>query len=104
MQKEAIEAGAAMVGGTELIKRIQSGEILPSDFKYVVAHANIGPELAALKGLLKTKYPTQRSSRLTTQSIGETIQKFREGIFYESIKDENQENYAVINTSIGTVI
>lgn len=51
-QKEATDAGATLVGGPELIKDVQSGELSLSHFNYIIAHPNILPELVAIRGKL----------------------------------------------------
>lgn len=60
------------------------------------------PELISLRGLLKKKFPDPKSETLGL-NLGEMVKKCLTGINYRAIKDENQENYASINTCIGTV-
>lgn len=51
--QEASLAGAKLVGGPELIKDIQSGDLQLNEYEYVVAHPNILPELVAVRGMVK---------------------------------------------------
>ena len=99
---EAKEAGATVVGGVELIKGITNGEVLLSDFPYVIAHPNILAELVALRGLMKRKFPSPRSETLGP-NLGEMIAKFANGISYSAVKDEYQQDFGLISTCIGTL-
>jgi hypothetical protein len=42
----------------------QSGELSLKDFHFVVAHPDILPELVSVRGLLKRKFPSQKSGTL----------------------------------------
>lgn len=97
-----MEAGAALAGGTDLIKLIQKGEYNLRDYPYVVATGNIMPELISLRGLLKKKFPDPRSGTLGLD-IAELVKKHMTGILFRAVRDEYQENYGSIKTSIGTV-
>ncbi|XP_016987090.1 50S ribosomal protein L1 [Drosophila rhopaloa] len=99
---EAREAGASLVGGVELIKDITSGELLLSDYQYVIAHPNILAELVALRGLMKRKFPNPKSETLGT-NLGEMIVKFSSGISYSAAKDEYQQNFGLITARVGTL-
>ncbi|XP_067617324.1 large ribosomal subunit protein uL1 [Eurosta solidaginis] len=99
---EAREAGATLVGGIELIKDISNGELLLSDYQYILAHPNILPELVALRGLMKRKFPNPRSETLGT-NLTEMIHRFSNGISYSATKDEHQQDFGLISTCIGTL-
>ncbi|XP_011194282.1 39S ribosomal protein L1, mitochondrial [Zeugodacus cucurbitae] len=99
---EAREAGATLVGGIELIKDITNGELLLTDYQFVIAHPNILPELVALRGLMKRKFPNPRSETLGT-NLAEMIERFSNGISYTATKDEHQQDFGLITTSIGTL-
>lgn len=56
--KEASDAGATLVGGAELIKEIQNGDLQMSEYPFVLAQPNILPNLVVIRGLLKkSKFP-----------------------------------------------
>uniref|UniRef100_A0A6M2DR53 Putative 50s ribosomal protein l1 n=1 Tax=Xenopsylla cheopis TaxID=163159 RepID=A0A6M2DR53_XENCH len=99
-QKEATDAGATLVGGPELIKDVQSGELSLSHFNYIIAHPNILPELVAIRGLMKRKFPNVNSGNLGVE-VGELVRKFYTGIQYYAIRDEHQLNYGSIDTCVG---
>lgn len=99
---EARQAGATLVGGVELIKDIQNGDLLPHDYQFIIAHPNILPELVSLRGLLKRKFPNPRSETLGA-NLTELIKKFSDGVSYTATKDEHQQDYGIVKTSIGTL-
>ncbi|KAH8316020.1 hypothetical protein KR074_007630 [Drosophila pseudoananassae] len=99
---EARDAGASLVGGVELIKDITNGELLLSDYQYIIAHPNILPELVALRGLMKRKFPNPKSETLGV-NLAEMIIKFSNGISYSAAKDEYQQNFGLITASVGTL-
>lgn len=100
LQRSALEAGATVVGATELIKNIQSGELSLQDFRFVVAHPDILPELVSVRGLMKRKFPNQKSGTLGID-IGGIVSKFCTGIEYTARVDKNLKDFGWIFTSVG---
>lgn len=101
--RAASEAGAALVGGPDIIKDVQSGDLKLSDYQFVIAHPNIMPDMVAIRGLMKRKFPNPKSGTLGV-NLAEMVQQFSNGIQYHVQKDEHQQNYGVISTCIGTVV
>lgn len=101
-QKEATEAGAQLAGGVELIKSIQNGDVNLLDFQHIIAHPNILPELAPLRGLMKKKFPSPNHGTLSVDMAATTL-KFLNGISYSARKDEFEKDFGVAETVIGTV-
>lgn len=60
------------------------------------------PELIALRGLMKRKFPNPRSETLGTNLV-EMIKHFSNGISYTATKDEHQQDFGLISTSVGTL-
>lgn len=100
--REAREAGAALVGGVDVIGNIQSGDVKISDYQFVLAHPNIMPDMVAVRGLMKRKFPNPRSGTLGV-NLSEMVRQYLTGIQYNAVKDDYQQNYGKITTSIGTV-
>lgn len=98
----AQKAGATLVGGPELIKDIQNGDLLLTDYEHVIAHTNILPDLVPVRGLMKRKFPNPKNGTLGTE-LHELIQKFKNGIQYAATKDENQKNFGTISSAFGTL-
>lgn len=101
--KEATDAGATLVGGVELIKEIQNGDLQLSEYPFVLAHPNILPDLVVIRGLLKkSKFPNPRLGTLGT-NLAEMIERYSHGIQYSAERDENQKDYGTIRATIGTL-
>lgn len=98
--KAAQEAGAALVGGSDTIKAIQSGDLKLGDYQFVIAHPNIMPELVAVRGLLKRKFPNPKNGTLGANLV-EMVQQYLNGIQYATQRDEHQQNFGVIRTCVG---
>lgn len=98
----AQKAGATLVGGTELIKDIQNGDLLLTDYQHIIAHTNILPDLVAVRGLMKRKFPNPKNGTLGVD-LSELILKFKNGIQYSSIRDENQKDFGTVSTAFGTL-
>lgn len=102
MQKEARDLGATLAGGIELIKDIQTGALSMADYHYIVAHPNILPELVSLRGLMKRKFPNPKNGTLGPD-MSVMVHKFLHGITYSGIKDEHEQDFGTIDTTIGIV-
>lgn len=101
--KEASDAGATLVGGVELIKEIQNGDLQLSEYPFVLAHPNILPDLVVIRGLLKkNKFPNPRQGTLGV-NLAEMIEKYSHGIQYSAEKDEFQKDFGSIVACIGTL-
>ncbi|XP_019563891.3 large ribosomal subunit protein uL1 [Aedes albopictus] len=101
--KEATDAGATLVGGVELIKEIQNGDLQVSEYPYVLAHPNILPDLVVIRGLLKkNKFPNPRHGTLGVE-LADMVKRYLHGIQYSAEKDENQKNFGQIVASVGTL-
>lgn len=100
--KIAQDAGAALVGGPDLIKNIQSGDVKLTDYQFVIAHPNIMADMVAIRGLLKRKFPNPKNGTLGV-NLAAMIKQYMNGIQYAVTKDEHQQNFGVIRTCIGTL-
>lgn len=100
LQKSALEAGATVAGDTELIKNVQSGELSLHDFHFIVAHPDILPELVSVRGLMKRKFPNQKSGTLGTDIPG-MVSRFHGGIEYTAKVDQYLKDFGWIFTPFG---
>lgn len=100
--EEARAAGATMVGGAELVKEIQNGDLLVSDYQYVVAHPNVLPEMVPIRGLMKKKFPMPKNGTLGPD-LKSLVERFTNGIQYSGMKDENQSDFGLISAAFGTL-
>lgn len=99
---EAIQAGATAAGGSELVRSALKGNVRFADYQFILAHPDIMPELLALRGLLKKKFPSPKSETLGLD-IPALVSKFMSGIFISGKRDDSQENFGLCETSIGRV-
>jgi len=60
---KGLEAGATLVGGTDLIKSIQTGEVALRNVDYAIATKEILPDVAPIRGLLKQVFPNLRHGK-----------------------------------------
>ncbi|CAH1118839.1 unnamed protein product [Phaedon cochleariae] len=102
LQQEAANAGALLAGGVELIKQIQNGQINLQDFKFIIAHPEILPELVVLRGLMKRRFPNPKLGTLGVD-MKDMVEQFLHGINYSAIKDEYEKDFGAIETVIGTL-
>ncbi|CAH2040850.1 unnamed protein product, partial [Iphiclides podalirius] len=98
--KQALESGATTVGATEIVKKIQDGEIKLADYDFVIAHPNMVTDLVPIRGLMKRRFPNVRSGTLDPDICG-LIKKFAAGIQYRVVKDEQQENFGSTEVPVG---
>jgi large subunit ribosomal protein L1 len=98
----ARNAGATHVGGPELVKDIQNGDLQLADYQYVVAHPNVLPDLVPIRGLMKKKFPNPKNGSLGA-NLEELVTRFMNGIQYSAMKDEHQNDFGLISTIIGTL-
>ncbi|CAD5226680.1 unnamed protein product [Bursaphelenchus xylophilus] len=79
-QDEAIEAGAEVAVGLDMVKKIVKGQFRIDDYDFCVAHNNMaGPVLAPLRGLLKSRYPSKVNGAMG-EDLKELVEKFKKGV------------------------
>ena len=98
----AMENGATLVGGLDLIKNIQKGDVGLHEFKFIFSHPKILTEVAVLRGLMKKKFPNVKDGTLGVD-IKSMVDKFSNGIVYSANRDEFVKNFVDIHTKIGRV-
>lgn len=99
-KKDALEAGATLVGGTDIIRDVEKGNIMLPDFDFVVAHPSILPEMVSIKGLLKKKFPNPTAGTLGVD-VGGLVRKFKNGVQYSAVREERELDYGWIDTPFG---
>jgi len=100
--EEAIEAGADMAGGSDLIKSIQSGVVNPADYEYVVAHPLMITELTAIRGLIKKKFPNVKTKTLDID-VPSLVKKFKAGMRVSGAKTDLEPDYGWVEAPVGTL-
>ncbi|CAG5033679.1 unnamed protein product [Parnassius apollo] len=98
--KQALEAGATTAGASEIVKKIQDGELKLFDYDYIIAHPNMITELVPIRGLMKRRFPNIRNGTLDS-NLCDLVKKFAAGIQFRVTKDEQQENYGSVEVPVG---
>lgn len=101
-QEAARAAGAGMAGGVELIKDIQNGSIMLTDFQHFVAEPTILPELVSLRGLMKRKFPNPNAGTLD-DDVTMVVERIVNGVNYSALKDEYEKDFGQVKTVIGNL-
>lgn len=101
-RSDASRAGATTVGGSDLVRSALKGNIRFADYQFILAHPDIMPEMLALRGLLKKKFPSPKNETLGVD-LGPMVAKFINGLFISGKRDDFQENFGIVNACVGTV-
>ncbi|KAF8373937.1 mrpl-1 [Pristionchus pacificus] len=59
LQEVAVEAGAEIAVGQDMIKKIIKGQFRVDDYDFCVAHQDMATHILPLRGILKTRFPTR---------------------------------------------
>ncbi|XP_037975532.2 50S ribosomal protein L1 [Plutella xylostella] len=97
---QAAEAGATTVGGTELVKKIQEGELKLPDYDYIIAHPNILTDLVPIRGLMKRRFPNLRAGTLDADVPG-LVKKLAKGVQFKVTGDEQQKDFGSVDVPVG---
>jgi len=95
-----IDAGALFVGGVELVKKIQNGDLNIADYDYVLAHPNILLDIVPVRGILKKKFPNPRSGSIDAD-LHKILRMHIDGVEYKATKHEHAQTFGTISTAIG---
>jgi large subunit ribosomal protein L1 len=102
MIADAIEAGADLAGGSDLIRSVQSGAVNPNDYEYIVAHPQLIVELTAIRGLMKRKFPNLKTKTLDVDIVT-LVKKFKAGMKIAGQKTDLEPDYGWVEAPIGTL-
>nr|CAG4646360.1 EOG090X089S [Macrothrix elegans] len=99
-QDAAVKGGADAVGGLDLIKRIQAGEVSLADYDYYVAHSDMLTDVNQLRGLMKKKLPAIRNGSMGVD-LPKMIELFSKGLEFSSTKDAYELDYGLVEVPFG---
>ena len=102
VRQEALDAGAQLAGGVDLIKQIQNGGVSLQNFQYIIAHPDILPELVPLRGVMKRRFPNPKMGTLAVDLTGVT-ERLLHGISYSAKKDEHEKDFGLVEAVVGTL-
>ncbi|KAI6216178.1 hypothetical protein M3Y99_01834200 [Aphelenchoides fujianensis] len=78
-QDVAVEAGAELALGGDMIKKIVKGLFRVDDYDFCVAHSNMHGIIAPLRGILRSRFPTKQNGAMG-DDLPELIERFRNGV------------------------
>ncbi|VDP04708.1 unnamed protein product [Heligmosomoides polygyrus] len=79
LQELAVESGAEIALGQDVVKKIIKGQFRTDDYDFCVAHVDMASYILPLRGILRTKFPTRFNGGLG-EDLPELIQKFKSGV------------------------
>ncbi|KAK6036143.1 hypothetical protein COOONC_26352, partial [Cooperia oncophora] len=79
LQEIAVESGAEIALGQDVVKKIIKGQFRTDDYDFCVAHTDMSSYILPLRGILRTKFPTRANGGLG-EDLPDLIQKFKSGI------------------------
>jgi ribosomal protein L1 len=82
MQQQALDAGAKLAGGEDLISDMVKGRIELADFDRFLCHDELGIHMRSVTGLLREKTPNKLDGTLGSDML-KMIRTFRTGISVE---------------------
>ncbi|VDL64396.1 unnamed protein product [Nippostrongylus brasiliensis] len=79
LQEVAVESGAEIAVGQDVVKKIIKGQFRTDDYDFCVAHMDMASYILPLRGILRTKFPTRNNGGLG-DDLPDLIQKFKSGV------------------------
>uniref|UniRef100_A0A915DTN0 Ribosomal protein L1 n=1 Tax=Ditylenchus dipsaci TaxID=166011 RepID=A0A915DTN0_9BILA len=99
-QEEALEAGAEVALGADMIKKVLKGQFNVGDFDFCVATTDMASSLASLRGILKSRCPTRQNGGLD-DNLTETIKKFSCGVKLTIKSDPVYPQFGICEIVVG---
>ncbi|VDK48459.1 unnamed protein product [Anisakis simplex] len=100
LQELAVESGAEIALGPEMIKKIIKGQFRTDDYDFCVAHVDMGPSILPLRGILKTRFPTKLNGGLG-EDLPDLIQMFKNGVKVNIRGDPVYPVWGLCNVVVG---
>ncbi|CAD6198146.1 unnamed protein product [Caenorhabditis auriculariae] len=79
LQDLAVQSGAEIAVGQDMIKKIIKGQFRIDDYDFCVSHVDMASFILPLRGILKTRFPTRSNGGLG-ENLPELIEKFKNGV------------------------
>lgn len=98
----AKDAGAEIVGGVDLIKKVIKGTFRTDDFDYIVAHENVLNSLVSIRALVRGKFPSPVNGCLGTDIVA-LVRHVMTGVEINVEQDDTHPAYGVIDVVVGTL-
>jgi len=102
LQEFALESGAEIALGSDVIKKILKGQFKIDDYDFCVAHTNMAKDIAPLRGILRSKFPTKLNGGLG-DDLADIIQSFSAGVKIFIKGDHVYPHWGLVQPIIGTL-
>jgi large subunit ribosomal protein L1 len=73
-----------------------------NDYEYIVSHPIMVPELTAIRGLIKRKFPMVKNKTISTDLVTE-VKRLKGGIKLRLEKNDREPDYGFFEIPIGMV-
>lgn len=100
LQELAIENGAEIALGPDVIKKIIKGQFRIDDYDFCVAHSDMGTSILPLRGILKSRFPT-RNNGAFGENLPEMIDKFKKGVRMNVVGDPVYLHWGLCTPVVG---
>ncbi|CEF65480.1 39S ribosomal protein L1, mitochondrial [Strongyloides ratti] len=102
LQELAVESGAELALGPDVIKKIIKGQFRIDDYDFCVAHSDMGSSILPLRGILKSRLPTKNNGAFG-EDLPEMIDKFKKGVRMNVVGDPVYPQWGLSTPVIGTL-
>lgn len=100
-QIAAREAGAIVVGSSDVANLLKTNQLTQRDFDHIVCHEDFLVEFAAVKGMKNSGYFPTRQRGNFGNNIVELVKFFKDGIDYSLRKTQEEPSYGFIDCYFG---
>lgn len=99
-QEEAKNAGAEIVGSSEVIRMLKVGDLSMENFDDLVCHGDMIIELAAIKGILGPFFPNKQRGNIGFD-MHRLVSYFVNGLEFKLVKDSLEPDYGFVQIPFG---
>ncbi|XP_003739920.1 uncharacterized protein LOC100909293 [Galendromus occidentalis] len=96
----ALERGANLAGGEQLVKKIEAGEVDVASFDTVVCDLNMYEKIQSLKNILKKQMPRLGNTDAISEDVLNLIERHRKAVLFSASGDLYEPDYAAFTVPI----
>lgn len=96
----ALEKGANLAGGEQLVKKIEAGEVDVVSFDTVLCHVNMWEAIQPLKNVLKKQMPRLGQRELISDDVLTLVERHRKAVLFSAKGDIYEPDYASFTVPI----
>lgn len=99
-QSEAREAGAELVGSSDIVRMLKVGDLTIDNFDDIVCHEDMYPEVFTIRTVLGFSIPTKQRGNVGTD-MAYMVNYFVNGIEFKLVKDHMEPDYGFLQAPFG---